>query len=52
MGRYLRERLIDRVLTTLTHTYPTFANSDDEWMTSGMPTTPFGVIVSTALSCC
>ncbi|MCE3555801.1 endonuclease III [Pseudonocardia sp. RS11V-5] len=34
----------------MSETYPVFADSDDEWMTSGMSDTPFRSLVSVALS--
>lgn len=46
----LDQKTVVQVYEVLRETYPTFEESDDEWMTSGMSDTPFRVIVATALS--
>lgn len=41
---------ISAVYSSLSKAYPTFDQSDDEWMTNGLSSTPFRSIVSAALS--
>lgn len=41
---------ISSIYKSLSNAYPTFDQSDDEWMTNGLSSTPFRSIVSAALS--
>ncbi len=41
---------VDQIYQTLSHTYTTFDQTDDEWITSGLSSTPFKSLVSVALS--
>lgn len=41
---------VAKIYQTLEDVYPTFAESNDPWITEGLSDTPFRVIVSTALS--
>jgi endonuclease-3 len=41
---------IAQIYEILSQTYPTFANTDDPWMTNGLSSTPFKSLVSVCLS--
>lgn len=45
-----REEDVTAVLATLARAYPTFADSDDPWMTNGLSATEYRMITSVALS--
>lgn len=45
-----QQRAIEEIYEILSRTYPTYDESDDEWMTNGLSDTPFRSIVSVALS--
>lgn len=46
----MKQREIAEIYSILRDTYPTFDDSDDDWMTNGLSSNPFKSLVSVALS--